>query len=68
MSVSYTHLDVYKRQDQYFIPVNGEGLGIAHRRKKNAPAVCLFIDLFDRTALPVGVFPERTAVSYTHLM
>ena len=50
--------------DQYFIPVNGEGLGIAHRRKKNAPAVCLFIDLFDRTALPVGVFPERTVGFY----
>ena len=52
--------------DQDLIPVNRHGLWISHGGQKDASAVGLLVNFFDRVLLPVGVFPQ-TAIAFDNL-
>ena len=44
MSVSYTHLDVYKRQDEYYTRVKAKFTGPVAERFFDTGALCALLD------------------------
>ena len=51
-----------RRVDQNSVPINRITLRVSHGGQEDTSAPGLFIDLFDRVLVPVGIFPEGAFV------